>query len=292
MQLSEYVNAITRANVEYKIDESLSNYCAYRTGGPAKIMVFPKSHEQLCACTKTDIPIEVIGFGTNLLCSDKGFNGIVINSCKMSKITVSGACIRAECGAKLSEVREIAEINCLGGLEFTDGIPASVGGGVCMNAGCFTKSLSEYVAYVVTDKAVYNNQSCDFGYRNSIFCKKKGEIISSVCFVLKPSESDIIQSKREKFKKLRKNSQPHGKSCGSVFLNDGYFAGKIIDTAGLKGYSIGGAKVSEKHANFILNTGNSSQDIYDLIKFIKNKVYQTQNVKLKEEIKYIGIFDD
>ena len=102
----------------------------------------------------------------------------------------------------------------------------------------------------------------------------------------------VIESKKEKFKKLRKNSQPHGKSCGSVFLNDGYFAGKVIDCAGLKGYRIGGAQVSEKHANFIINSGKKSQDVYDLIRLVKNKVYQTQNIKLKEEIRYVGKFDD
>ena len=126
----------------------------------------------------------------------------------------------------------------------------------------------------------------------SVFDKKAGEIISSVALMLKPSETDIIESKKEKFKKLRKSSQPHGKTCGSVFLNDGYFAGKVIDQAGLKGYRIGGAKVSEKHANFIINEGGSSADIYKLINYVKSQVYLQSGIKLKEELRFIGRFDD
>ena len=110
--------------------------------------------------------------------------------------------------------------------------------------------------------------------------------------MLKPSELDIIESKKERFKKLRKSSQPLGKSCGSVFLNDGYFAGKVIDVAGLKGYTIGGATVSEKHANFIINNGQKSNDVYKLINYVKERVFATQKIKLKEEIRFIGRFDD
>ena len=292
MYIKEYVASLQNAGVYYEEQVSLANYCTYGTGGTGRIMVFPENKEQLSVCANTTLPKVAIGFGSNVLFSDYGYDGIVINTTRMNKIELRGALVIAQSGALLSKVRENAELNCLGGLEFTEGIPATVGGAVAMNAGCFSKSISEYVSYVTTDKGVYNNQSCKFSYRSSIFNGSCDEIIYSVALILKPSEIDIIESKKERFRKLRKNSQPHGKSCGSVFMNDGYFAGKLIDISGLKGYTVGGATVSEKHANFIINRGGTSSDIYKLICIIKNKVYQMQNVKLKEELRFIGRFDD
>lgn len=289
--MQDYITALNLAKVEYKLDQPLSKYGSYGTGGNAKIMVFPKTHEQLQVCANTQMPIATIGLASNVLFSDSGFNGVIVNTQFMNNIHINGSVIVAQSGAKLSDLALSAELNCLGGLEFTYGIPATIGGAVCMNAGCFSKSIAEYVSYVKTNRQVYSNAECEFGYRSSIF-DKKGEIISLVGLTLKPSETDIIQSKKERFKKLRKNSQPHGRSCGSVFLNDGYFAGKIIDLCGLKGFSIGGAKVSEKHANFIINTGNKSSDVYKLVNYIKQKVYERENVKLKEELRFIGNFDD
>ncbi len=292
MNIADFICKLEKSGITFKENLPLSAYCTYGTGGNARIMVFPKTHEELLVCVDNDLPRVAIGFGSNVLFSDYGYDGIIVNTTKMNAVEVRGSIIIAQSGALLSKARECAELNCLSGLEFTEGIPATVGGAVCMNAGCFSKSISEYVSYVITDKGVYNNRSCDFSYRSSIFDGDRGEIISSVGLILKPSETDIIETKKERFKKLRKSSQPHGKSCGSVFLNDGYFAGKVIDNAGLKGYRIGGAQVSEKHANFIINTGKKSCDIYRLIKFIKAKVYETQNVKLKEELRYVGKFDD
>ena len=290
--MQQFITRLDKLGVEYLTDVSLSDYCTYGTGGKAKLMVFPRSLQQLKICTDCNFEKVAVGFGSNLLFSDYGYDGVIVNVTKMNKIEVKGSIIVAESGALLAKVRENAELNCLGGLEFTEGIPATIGGALCMNAGCFSKSISEYVSYVVTDKGVYNNRDCQFAYRSSIFDTKCDEVIYSVALILKPSEHDIIESKKERFKKLRKNSQPHGKSCGSVFINDGYFAGKVIDQAGLKGYKIGNAQVSEKHANFILNEGKKSADVYNLIKYVKGKVYETQGIRLKEEIRYVGRFDD
>lgn len=305
-----YVHKLESNSIEYIKDAELSRLCSYGTGGRARIVVFPKNTEELACALSDEIPYEVIGCGTNVLFSDRGYDGAVIVTGKMDKIECNGLSITAECGVLLKTLRETAAMNSLGGLEFTEGIPATVGGAVCMNAGCFSKSIGDYVSYVVTGGGVISGSSCNFGYRTSIFgergfdnenkslaenadSERRKRVILSVCFVLKPGEPDIIESKRERFKKLRKNAQPHGKSCGSVFLNDGYFAGKVIDVAGLKGYAIGGARVSEKHANFILaSDGARSSDIYNLIKTIKKRVYETQGIELKEEIRYIGKFDD
>ena len=292
MNIEEYIAVLKEKGIYFQEWVQLSNYCTYGTGGKCRIMVFPQNFEQLKVCSDCNAPKTAIGFGSNVLFSDYGYDGIIVNTTKMNAIEMRGSLVIAQSGALLSKVREYAELNCLSGLEFAEGIPATIGGAIRMNAGCFSKSISEYVSYVITDKKVYNNDACEFSYRSSIFDKNTDEIIYCVGLILKPSESDIIESKKERYKKLRKNSQPHGKSCGSVFLNDGYFAGKVIDQAGLKGYRIGGAKVSEKHANFIINTGKSSSDIYKLIQYVKSKVYETQNIKLKEEIRYVGKFDD
>lgn len=316
MQLDEYIGRLEDCSADYSLNVDLSRFCSYGTGGKGAIAVFPENAEQLKRAVGVGFPCEVIGAGTNVLFSDGGYDGAVVCTARMTKIECRGLSIVAECGARLSDVRETAAMNALGGLEFTEGIPATVGGAVCMNAGCFSKCVGDYVSYAVTTDGVLNATECDFGYRSSVFLRQnekpcegisggEGESASesreeepkhtivSVCFLLKPGEPDVIESKRERFKKLRKRAQPHGKSCGSVFLNDGYFAGKIIDSVGLKGLSIGGARVSEKHANFILaERGATSRDIYSLISQVKKRVYEAQGIVLKEELRFIGNFDD
>lgn len=293
MQMDSYLSALRANSTEYIQNVDLSQYCSYKTGGKAPLMVFPADEKQLALCRSFDCPFAVIGNATNVLFSDEGFQGIIINTSKLNKIEFSGASVIAESGANLTHLLDLCELNCLGGLEFTDGIPATVGGAVCMNAGCFSKCVGDYVSYAVTDKKVYNNAECLFAYRGSVFLKNSNEVLVSVCFLLKPGESDIIEAKREKFKKLRKKAQPRGRTCGSVFVNDGYFAGKIIDLAGLKGYSVGGARISEKHANFIIaEKGATSRDIKTLIDYVKKRVYETQGINLKEELRYIGNFND
>lgn len=336
MQLDEYIDRLKSGSVDYRLNVDLSGLCSYGTGGRGAVVVFPENAEQFACAACDGFPYEVIGSGTNVLFSDGGYDGAIVCTTRMTKIECSGLSIVAECGARLSDVRETAAMNSLGGLEFSEGIPATVGGAVCMNAGCFSKCVGDYVSYVVTTRGVLSGAECGFGYRTSVFLRNNGvqeisrarEIsggatdacgsgviaegdekdgnaddfarreqtrreILSVCFLLKPGEPDVIEAKHERFKKLRKRAQPHGKSCGSVFLNDGYFAGKLIDAAGLKGAAVGGARVSDKHANFILaGNGATSSDIYSLIAYVKKRVFETQGVALKEELRYIGKFDD
>lgn len=330
MQLDEYIDRLKSGSVDYRLNVDLSKLCSYGTGGRGAIVVFPENAEQFACAACDGFPYEVIGSGTNVLFSDGGYDGAIVCTTRMTKVECNGLSIIAECGARLSDVRETAAMNSLGGLEFSEGIPATVGGAVCMNAGCFSKCVGDYVSYVVTTRGVLSGAECGFGYRTSVFLRNNGvrEIsgevtefdgsgeaeensekdgaiegftqrekvrreILSVCFLLKPGEPDVIEAKRERFKKLRKRAQPHGKSCGSVFLNDGYFAGKLIDAAGLKGAAVGGARVSDKHANFILaGDGATSSDIYSLIAYVKKRVFETQGVALKEELRYIGKFDD
>lgn len=291
INLEEIINYLD--GIECIKRAKLSKYSTYGTGGECMIMTFPKSKQEFKRIydLSAKYPVFVLGNGSNILVSDDGFNGIVINTKKLDKITVRGNLITAECGVSLRRVIDEAEMNSLGGLEFAVNIPASVGGGVSGNCGCYNKTIGEYVSFVEGLDGIYNKSKCEFSYRKSIFSNKKP--VYSVCFLLKVSESDIIEEKLRKFSSLRAVKQPKGKNCGSVFLNDGYFAGKLIDEAGLKGYTIGNAAVSQKHANFIINEGKAtSQNVYDLIQYVKSQVYKKSGIILKEEVKYIGEFNE
>ena len=276
--------------VAYK-NYPMATHTTFNVGGNCDLAVFPKSAvtlKKIIDHLKGNFPYCVIGNGSNVLCSDKGFRGVCIFTKHLTKITLRGNILEAECGAKLSDILKVSVDSNLSGLEFTVGIPATIGGLVAMNGGCFNKNIGDLVCYVKAEDGVYNNLQCDFNYRQSRFLE--GEIILAVGLKLKVSEEDIIAQKIKRFKDARGKSQPSGKSCGSVFLNQGYFAGKVIDKAGLKGYRLGGCYVSEKHANFIINDGGKAEDIYNLIKFIKETVLNTQGIALTEEVRYIGEF--
>lgn len=277
--------------VEIKYDVSLKNYCRYNTGGNAAAMVFPKTVNELKAVVtelKGAVPYFVLGGGSNVLISDNGFDGVVISTLKISDIKLNGNLCVAGAGAKLSDIIKTATLNSLGGLEFAIGIPATAGGAVAMNAGCYNKCVSDVILYVVTENGVYKKSECGFGYRTSKFLGK--ETILEVCFSLFPQEYEEIEEKINVYKNYRKN--PKGRSIGSVFKNDGFFAGKVIDEVGLKGFKIGGAKISNEHANFIIaENGTKSKEIYDLIKFVKKKVFEEKNLTLTEELVYLGEFE-
>ncbi len=277
-------------NIEYKVDYPLKGLNRYGTGGNAKVVVFPKNVQELSLVLKEvkgKYPYYVIGGGTNLLISDLGFDGVVISTLQVKSKSLKSNLFLVDCGARLQDVIIEMKNNCFGGLEFAIGIPATVGGAVAMNAGCFGKSVSEVVKYVIADSGVYSNSECCFGYRTSRFLN--GDTILSVCFSLEPTEEDIIEDRIKNYKSFRKN--PKGKNCGSVFKNEGYFAGKVIDEVGLKGFRIDGAKVSTEHANFIVaDTNCTSQNIYDLIKTIKDRVYLKKQISLVEELVYLGEF--
>lgn len=277
--------------VEYKVKENLGKYTSYGVGGNCEVMFFPNTTEEFkrCLTLKNDFPLFILGNGTDVLVSDGGFKGVVINTSRLDKITVKGNLIIAECGVKISDLIKTASENSLSGLEFAVGIPASVGGAVCMNAGCFNKNVSDYISFVKAENGVYNNENCNFSYRSSRFVE---EAVFEVGFILKSWDYETIIGKIEHYKRIRQIKSPKGRSCGSVFKNEDYFAGKLIDDVGLKGFSIGGAKVSEKHANYILTDDNATaSDVYNLITYVKQKVHEKSGVMLNEEIKFIGEFN-
>ena len=278
--------------VEYKENVRLDGYTSFKVGGAADLMVFPDGVDSLKRVLDRLKGTEhvVIGNGTNILVSDKGYRGVVVCTKKMTGIKVVGNILVCECGVRLSAAVRTCVENSLSGLEFAVDIPGTVGGLVAMNGGCYNKSCEDVVCYVVAENGVYNRSDCEFSYRKSRF--SGGECVYKAAFKLKTAEEDVIEYKLQRFKGARGKAQPKGNSCGSVFLNDGYFAGKIIDQAGLKGYRIGGAKVSDEHANFIICDGKSAQDVYDLIRYIKKKVFIDTGTELREEVKYIGEFDE
>ena len=281
---------------EYALDFPVSQKTTYKIGGNADGALFPDTANKATAVVKRlkedGVPFVFLGNGSNVLISDEGFRGAVVCSERLKGITVSGKMLTALAGEPLSSVIKTALYSSLGGLEFLSGIPASVGGAVSMNAGCYGKNVGDYVSYVVTTSGVLPQKDCGFDYRESVF-SDGDDMILSVCFNLENVEFEQSEAAIEKFLKLRAKKTPKGRSCGSVFKNDGYFAGKLIEQSGMKGVSFGGATVSEKHANFIIvdKTAKSS-DVYGLIKKIKDAVKQKTGTELKEELKFIGEFND
>lgn len=279
--------------ITWEKDFQIGAFTRYGTGGNSDLAIFPKSEEELrtaISIVKGVCPYEIIGGGNNLLVSDKGYRGAVIITKSLQKTKLSGSLFLSECGVKLKDAINELSLNALSGLEFAVGIPATVGGAVCMNAGCFGKTVGDYVKYVVTENGTISAKDCEFGYRTSRFLTKK-ETIIKVCFSLNPSETEIIEDKLKNYSRSRKN--PKGRNCGSVFKNDGYFAGKVIDDVGLKGYKIGGAWISPEHANFIIaGSGTTSKNIYDLINLVKERVFEKRQIKLTEELVYLGDFNE
>lgn len=277
-------------------DYSLKDKNTYHTGGLARLAVFPHSIESaravLAQIEQSKINYAVLGGGSNLLVSDDGFDGVVICVDKLKGINVCGNLLTAYAGEKVSSFLKACLMSSLGGVEFLNGIPATVGGVVAMNAGCFGKNVGDYVSYVVSASGIYAYKDCGFDYRTSRF-KQDKDMILAVCFNLENVEYDQSENKAEYFLKLRKNKQPKGRSCGSVFKNDGYQAGKVIESCALKGFRMGTCKVSEKHANFILADANAkSSDIKRLIAHVKKTVKEKCGILLQEELEYLGRFED
>lgn len=294
--VEHFVDFFNSNDIYFEQNYSLKDKNTYKTGGCARLAVLPDTSEKvkkLIAFLKQEsVEYSVIGAGSNLLIADSGYDGVLISTERLKGVRVSGNLVTCYAGERVCDFLKQALYNSLGGVEFLNGIPASVGGIVTMNAGCFGKNVGDYVSYVVASSGIYSFADCEFGYRTSRF-KQEKDVVISVCFNLENVEYDQSESKAEYFLKLRKSKQPKGRSCGSVFKNDGYYAGKVIESCNLKGFRIGGACVSERHANFILADKNAkSADISRLIKHIKKTVKEKCGIVLQEEIEYLGKFKD
>ena len=297
MGFKEELLGFSHAKVTF--DQPMKKITALGVGGKAKYFATANSLYALKllveTCGRYKMPYKVIGNGTNLLVSDKGYNGLIIKLFGLSDVFFKRDQVRAMAGANLESVIKFATDHRLSGLESLSGIPATVGGAVVMNAGAFGQSISDCITTVETLNQgkikVYDKNDCKFGYRKSRFLGKK-EIVVSATFSFKEREREKILADVKRFSSVRKNIQPAGRSCGSVFKNPtGQTAGQLIDKAGLKGLKIGGAKISIQHGNFIITDGTATAtDVYKLIGTVKEKIIQLFGVTLQEEVEYLGEF--
>lgn len=284
-----------------KYNEKMSKYTTMRVGGPCDCIVFPdeisKIKEVIDFCKNENITFFVIGNGSNLLVKDEGIHGVVIKlGHRFGKIELDGEYILAYAGATMPTLSQLAKKNSLKGLEFACGIPGTIGGGVKMNAGAYGSQISD-ILYEVTymdekeEIKTIKNKDCSFGYRKSIFTINPNYVILSAKFKLGRGNIDEIENKMKENSLARKAKQPlEYPNFGSVFKRpEGYFVGKLVDDAGLRGYKIGGAQVSTKHTGFIVNVDNATcKDVLDLIGYVQTTVYNKFNVKLTPEVIIIG----
>ena len=303
MSLSrEIISELMNTGLKIAFDEPMSNHTSFQIGGNADALIKPSSAEEIkkaiSVCKRLDIEYHIIGNGTNLLVSDKGVRGAVIQlRDEMSDIKVCGNTIYADAGALLSSVAQSALKHSLSGFECLGGIPGTVGGAVYMNAGAYGAQISDILTEsTYTD---HNGNFCilakdehDFGYRKSAYTNTD-KIITGASFCLTPAPQEQIRALMKKCTEQRRDKQPLTfPSAGSVFKRpEGYFAGSLIEQAGLKGFCTGGACVSEKHAGFIINTGGATaKDVTELIAHIQKTVYEKNAVMLECEIKMLGEF--
>lgn len=283
-------------------DEPMSRHTTFRVGGEAQCFVRISDREQLQKIIpylqQVEIPFFILGNGSNLLVGDKGYQGVVLQiGDRMNQITADGDRMVVQAGALLSQVARTALERGLTGFEFASGIPGTIGGGVVMNAGAYGGEMKQVVERVtVMDRQgeilELSGDEMEFGYRTSII-KNRPFIVLEVCLKLSFGNSDDIRAKMEELTRKRKEKQPlEFASAGSTFKRpEGYFAGKLIMDAGLRGYSIGGACVSEKHCGFVINTGKATAaDVAEVIWEVQDRVKDRFGVTLEPEVVFLGDF--
>ncbi|MEG1945477.1 MAG: UDP-N-acetylmuramate dehydrogenase [Lachnospiraceae bacterium] len=283
------------------VKEPMNVHTTFRTGGAAEYYARPSVSQipqVITVCKEYQIPWMVIGNGSNLLVSDKGIQGLVIEIGKMaSEITIEGSTLKAQAGALLSAVARNAANHGLSGMEFAAGIPGTIGGAVVMNAGAYGGEMKDIIARVTVltpegDSCVLEADELLLSYRKSCILEHS-YLVLSADLLLNPADTKNIEQEMARLRKLRIAKQPlEYPSAGSTFKRpDGYFAGKLIQDAGLRGYQVGGAQVSKKHCGFIINKDNATAtDVYQLIQEVQGKVEEKFNVKLEPEVKFIGEF--
>ncbi len=280
-------------------NEPMSGHSSFRIGGPVRALGVPQDVTgltKLCYLLKKhELAPYILGNGTNILFPDEGLKDLFILSTeKLTKLfLLPDGAIYAEAGVSLAKLALFAQQNGLTGLEFASGIPGSVGGGLMMNAGAYGGELKDAVESVVIhflpEQAIYelSNEQCAFGYRTSFFQKMPGCVIVSAVFRLQKGDPEEIAAKMRELNAKRREKQPLDlPSAGSAFKRpEGGFAAALIDEAGLKGYTVGGAQVSEKHAGFVVNIGGAtSHDVHDLMRHIRRAVYDHSKVVLEPEM--------
>lgn len=300
--MDEIIKELQTLNIgKVKENELLANHTTMKIGGPADLFIEPSSVENLkkvmSVINKHGLNWRAIGRGSNLLVSDKGIEGVVIKlSSGLDHLEIDGTTITVGGGHSLVSLATLISKKGLSGLEFASGIPGSVGGAVYMNAGAHGSDISKILtkAHVLFEDGSMewlSNEEMKFSYRTSVLQNKRPGIVVEAVFDLAAGDRASIVAQMQKNKDYRKETQPWNFPCaGSIFRNPlPNYAGKLIETSGLKGFSVGGAKISEMHGNFIVNAGNATAaDVLALIQHIKDTIFNLYGVKMETEVEIVG----
>jgi UDP-N-acetylmuramate dehydrogenase len=284
-------------------NKNLAEFASFKVGGPADLFLTPQNIDSvkklMPAVIESEIPYFILGKGSNLIISDKGYRGIIIYTGKLNDYQLNGNLIKAQTGLELKEIADLALENSLSGFEFAAGIPGSLGGALFMNAGAYGGEIKDVIleAEFVDQNGnliTLNKSDLKLAYRTSILQKDNPDWIAvNVSLELKKSDPEIIKEKMEELHQRRWDKQPMDlPSAGSIFKRPpGHYTGPLIEKAKMKGYQIGGAQVSSKHAGFIVNKGDaSSKDIINLIEKVREEVYKISGVHLEVEPRFLGEF--
>ncbi len=297
---SKVTNMIDETRI-YK-EEPMKKHTTFRVGGNADYFIVPKTIEEVknvvALCKETDMPYYILGNGSNLLVSDKGYRGVIIQIYKeMNEICIEGDQIKVQAGALLSKIGSAALEAGLTGFEFASGIPGTIGGAVVMNAGAYGGEMKDVLEEVTAltpegEAIVLRKEELELGYRTSIIAKKD-YIVLEAKLKLEKGEKDAIKGRMDELKLQRTTKQPlEYPSAGSTFKRpEGYFAGKLIQDAGLRGFQVGGAQVSEKHCGFVINKDHATAaDVWELMCQVRAIVKEKFGVELEPEVKRLGEF--
>lgn len=287
---------------QVKKSEPMKSHTTFRVGGPADYFVTPQTAEEVAkvieVCSQENVPYYIVGNGSNLLVSDNGYNGVIIQIYKqMNQVEVNGHEIHAQAGALLSLIANRALEAELTGFEFAAGIPGTLGGACVMNAGAYggeMKDVLKSVTVLTGDGEVktLQKEELELGYRTSVIAKR-GYIVLDAVIGLQGGKKEEIKAVMDDLKERRITKQPlEYPSAGSTFKRpEGYFAGKLIQDAGLRGFQVGGAQVSEKHCGFVINKDQATAaDVMNLMNQVSDKVYEKFGVRLEPEVKRLGVF--
>ena len=282
------------------LDEPMSRHTTFRVGGPADFFVTPKAKEEvrdvIRICKEAGMPYYIIGNGSNLLVSDAGYRGVIVQIYKeMNEVKVEGDLVKAQAGALLSGIAAKALGAELSGFEFASGIPGTIGGACVMNAGAYggeMKDVLESVTVLTGEGKIIElgRNELELGYRTSVIAKK-GYIVLGAVLKLERGHGEKIKTYMDELKEKRVTKQPlEYPSAGSTFKRpEGYFAGKLIEDAGLRGFQVGGAQVSEKHCGFVINRDHATAaDIMELMRQVQIRVKENSGVDLEPEVKRLG----
>ena len=282
--------------------EPMSRHTTFRVGGEAKCLIKIKDKGQLLKLVPylqiTGQDYFILGNGSNLLVGDKGYNGIIVKlDSSMGQVSVAGTRMTVPAGTLLSEAASVARDHSLSGLEFASGIPGTMGGGIVMNAGAYGGEMKQVLESVEVinregEILVLDNDTMEFGYRTSVI-KNRPFIVMEALLKLQEGDREAIRAKMEELSAKRREKQPlEYPSAGSTFKRpEGYFAGKLIMDAGLRGFCIGGARVADKHCGFVVNTGRATAaDIREVIEEVQQRVKEKFGVRLEREVIFLGDF--